>query len=217
MRQIKTVFAGLSALIILAGCSSSEPSTSTIKKQISDKVVDCPLKSISDFERLNGRLQNDGSYLVNIKFNLNIEPSDNNESSYKQYTDLQKKLFDEDNDDRHKNNALMTILNRCDAEGANSGSDSACTDQNMNSVRSEGDALRSRANDLDSQLSELYSKYSEMMDQDYITTGCSNVFIASEAANSRENVVEKYGEKRTINYRYTLVFVKSDDGWVMNQ
>jgi len=76
VRSKKTVVVSFLGLALLVGCGDNEPSKSDIKKQISAQLSPCPELSISDFQKINGYPQTDGSYIDQIQYTLTFTPSD---------------------------------------------------------------------------------------------------------------------------------------------
>ena len=87
MRRIKakSISIGTSIVVgILVGCTNSVPSEGQLKRQISSLYTNCPLISISNFEKINGMMQRDGSYLAAIRYTLTLTPTDNNRRDFKE-------------------------------------------------------------------------------------------------------------------------------------
>jgi hypothetical protein len=62
--------------LVLTGCNSSAPSTSEAKQVAEDTFGNCDTLKVTDFERVNGIPQNDGSYVVQVKYNVPVTPTD---------------------------------------------------------------------------------------------------------------------------------------------
>jgi hypothetical protein len=83
VHQIKTISICLAALVFLAGCSDSEPSDSRIKNQILPTLIGCPaIDTVTDFQKINGMLQNDGSYVADVSWTNQIVLSDKDKALY---------------------------------------------------------------------------------------------------------------------------------------
>jgi len=66
----------LLTVMLTAACSDSSPSDETIKNAILQKYAhSCHNISISEFQKINGFLQSDGSYIADAKFTLVMNPS----------------------------------------------------------------------------------------------------------------------------------------------
>jgi len=73
--------AGLYSLV-LTGCGPSVPSKSEAKTVVEHVFANCPLVQIGNFSKVNGIAQQDGSYLVSVKFTVKISPIPENIETY---------------------------------------------------------------------------------------------------------------------------------------
>ncbi len=105
-RSYKAVSISFLVLALLVGCDGSAPSNSDIKKQLLSQVSPCPELSISDFQKLNGYPQNDGSYIDQIQYNLVFTPSDDMLNYVSDYDNKLKSIESEGASDYAKATAI---------------------------------------------------------------------------------------------------------------
>lgn len=78
MASLQTLHVAIISLLTctpLMGCGESGPSTSTIKSQIASKFSSCKELSITNFKKVNGFHQDDGSYIEQVQYTLVFTPS----------------------------------------------------------------------------------------------------------------------------------------------
>ncbi|MCH4094806.1 MAG: hypothetical protein LKE96_11035 [Acetobacter peroxydans] len=76
IRSKNAIVVNLLSLALLVGCGDNRPSDSDIKKQLLSQLSPCPELSITNFKKINGYPQNDGSYIAEVQYNLVFTPSD---------------------------------------------------------------------------------------------------------------------------------------------
>ena len=82
---------------MLTGCNSDAPSSSDAQRVTESIFSGCDQLKVVDYERVNGIPQNDGSYVVQVKYNVRISPTPENkqyiaETYPKLYADLKEKV-----------------------------------------------------------------------------------------------------------------------------
>lgn len=76
-RRTLAVALGIAITVSLAACSdSSRPSESEAKQALQSYLGNCQYVKVQDFKRINGIAQQDGSYVVQASYTLDIQPSD---------------------------------------------------------------------------------------------------------------------------------------------
>lgn len=60
------------ASVLLSGCNSEAPSASEARKIAENTYETCDQLKVIDFERVNGIPQNDGSYVVQVKYKVRV-------------------------------------------------------------------------------------------------------------------------------------------------
>ena len=92
------------ALLALAACGESSPSEATAKKYIKEDLKDCDPIVLADFQKTNGFLQRDGSYLVDVKYTLKFKPTSDLKKHISEYVNkspgLEKEILSAEEDSR---------------------------------------------------------------------------------------------------------------------
>lgn len=92
-RNVAVTSAALLSLAYISGCGvSSTPSESDAEKQINAVFKDCEIIKVSDFTKINGVQQSDGSYNVSTKFQLHATPLQENIDKLKEVEARHKEL-----------------------------------------------------------------------------------------------------------------------------
>jgi hypothetical protein len=75
-RRQRDAGCGLIMVMLMAGCSKASPSESEIKDALLQKTGhSCQNITMTDFQKVNGFAQPDGSYLEDVQFTLSLLPS----------------------------------------------------------------------------------------------------------------------------------------------
>jgi hypothetical protein len=82
---------------MLTGCNSDAPSASDAQRVTESIFSGCDQLKVVDYERVNGIPQNDGTYIVQVKYNVRISPTPENkqyiaETYPKLYADVKEKV-----------------------------------------------------------------------------------------------------------------------------
>jgi len=92
--------------LCLCACGPSKPSESEAKHSVQNVFSQCAPITISNFKKLNGLPQPDGSYVVQVEFSVKHTPLPENVQRYKNYVAM-KSMQDEYN----RNNNVAVSLN----------------------------------------------------------------------------------------------------------
>jgi hypothetical protein len=201
---------------MLTGCNSEAPSASEAQKAIESRFP-CEHISIHDFERVNGIPQNDGSYLVQVKYTVRVSPTDEikayaKDGYAKELAEAQEKVaqaqtFKKEYDSK-KNSWSAANPGKTDYDFWHEFPASyKAYDDYEHSPESLGDAY----------LAKLPSRAKAVMEQKMLQSCPSVPQRIMDQLYQRQDPVEQYAEDVDAPFHDTLSMIKTDNGWMAQQ
>jgi len=206
------------ASALLTGCNSEAPSASEAQKAIESRFP-CEHISIRDFERVNGIPQNDGSYLVQVKYTVRVSPTDEiksyaKEGYAKELAEMQEKVaqakaFGTDYEAKKKA-WLSSNPGKSDSDfwKATPGIEQAYDDY-MHSGFAYGDG--------DHRLAMLPGQAKIFLEQKMMQSCPSVQQRIMDQLYQRQDPVELYASDVDAPFHDTLSMIKTDNGWMATQ
>ncbi|BAK77600.1 putative lipoprotein [Pseudogulbenkiania sp. NH8B] len=202
--------------IMLTGCNSDAPSAREAQKAIESRFP-CEHISIRDFERVNGIPQNDGSYLVQVKYTVRVSPTDEikayaKDGYAKELAEAQEKVaqaqaFKKEYDSK-KDSWSAANPGKSDYDFWREFPDSyKAYDDYVHSPQSQGDEY----------LARLPSGAKAVMEQKMMQTCPSMPQRIMDQLYQRQDPVEQYAGDVDAPFQDTLSMIKTDNGWMAGQ
>lgn len=84
-------YAGIALALMLVGCSSKTPSNGEVEDFFESSFKNCKTIEVVKVKRLNGRILNDGDYLVSTEVTLKTKPTSEQKKAVKEYLAAKEK------------------------------------------------------------------------------------------------------------------------------
>jgi len=230
----KTKMIGVSLIVIsavsLLGCNESSPSESTVEKQVKQHYASCGLMTVHDFKKVNGFLQQDGSYVVPVKYTLKLRPSEKASQLVDEYKSKRAEL-----DARvAENKAILEdltpqIKTRFDDRTAKCGStrgdnktgNPECEDakKTLDDFAAENH-WQERFNErpaLANQVLTLSMSYRDKIEEAF-NHDCKLIAFGGVLGgyfHANKDILENYQKEFTSNAEVDVTLIESDNGWVI--
>jgi hypothetical protein len=187
-RSHKVLSIGFFALALLTGCGDNGPSNSDMIKQLSAEWSDirpCVDFSITDFQKINGFQQPDGSYIDQVRYTLSYDPTSSVKNAYNTYYPKLVSLESEERSIGNSNNGKINA-------------DIAAKEDEVNQE------IQAVGNELNVQMNSAISGGCSLN----VLEGIFNIFTSSPT-------VTTIATPQRITLTRTIHFIKSDNGWVI--
>jgi hypothetical protein len=221
----------LLAAVMLSGCNESSPSESTVEKQITAQYGNCALLSVHGFKKINGYPQQDGSYVVSVKYTLKLEPSSKAKQLADEYEAKHTDIVARATESRRpfveelqpKMDALQAdMAKKCGSRtGENLTGNPECAEAkktiddfvaetNWNQRATEAQSLVNQAN-------AFPQTYRDQVEQAFIHD-CRMIALGGVMDGyfgASHDRIENYSKEFTATMEGNLRFINSDNGWVI--
>jgi hypothetical protein len=199
---------------LLTGCNSDAPSASDAQQVAESIFASCSNMKVKDFERVNGIPQNDGSYLVQVKYTVRLTPPDNI-ASYMRDT-YPKTLAELQTKDTLFKELRSQYEDRLHALEA---TEPMATERDLRSKYPDLDQLFAKVNEANSgpDLNSYINNTLSMIERNLVDA-CPKVNprITISIADSPKPI-EKFAGDVDIPFNDTYSMIKTDNGWMARQ
>ncbi|WP_199102150.1 hypothetical protein [Aquitalea sp. ASV11] len=199
---------------MLTGCNSDAPSSSDAQQVAEGIFASCDNMKVKDFERVNGIPQNDGSYLVQVKYTVRLTPPDSI-SSYMRDT-YPKTLAELQAKDKRHDELRAQYTDRLHALEA---VEPMATTQELETKYPDLAQLSAQSGELINgpQLNSFVNNTMSMIERNMVDA-CPKVNpnITMRMVNVPKPL-EKFAGDVDIPFNDTYAMIKTDNGWMARQ
>jgi len=205
----------LASLLLLTACSgSSSPSASDAQQVAEGIFASCDNMKVKDFERVNGIPQNDGSYLVQVKYTVRLTPPDSI-SSYMRDT-YPKTLAELQAKDKRHDELRAQYTDRLHALEA---VEPMATTQELEAKYPDLAQLSAQSGELTNgpQLNSFVNNTMSMIERNMVDA-CPKVNPSTTIRMVNvPKPLEKFAGDVDIPFNDTYAMIKTDNGWMARQ
>ena len=204
----------LLAAAMLTGCNSDAPSASEAQQVAEGIFASCDNMKVKDFERVNGIPQNDGSYLVQVKYTVRITPPESitsymRDTYPKMLTELQAK-------EKRHDELRAQYINRLHALEA---VEPMATTPDLEAKYPDLAQLNAQSGELIAgpQLNSFMNDTLSMIERTMVNT-CPKVNPNTTVRMvDAPKPLEKFAGDVDIPFNDTYAMIKTDNGWMARQ